>query len=54
MKVNGEMTNKMDLEERHIIMEIFMLDIGMIMKYMDMENIFINKVLLILVIGKIV
>lgn len=54
MKVNGEMTNKMGLEERHIIMEIYMLDIGMIMKYMDMENIFINKVRLILVIGKIV
>lgn len=53
MKDNGKKANHMVLDVKSIIMVILVLVIGTKEKYMDMQNIIINRELSILVIGKI-
>jgi hypothetical protein len=53
MKDNGKKDNLMVLDVKSIIMVILVLVIGTKEKYMDMQNIIINRELSILVIGRI-
>lgn len=54
MKVSGRIINSMDMVRKHIRMEIYLVGIGMKVRFMVMENIIINKVQLMLDIGRIV